>query len=89
MIDSATEPSKTHYNATPQGFDLGEVHLTQETPDGLGKWGGRKWLLCVLVEIIASLYTGMGIMSIDQWLMFTGAIVGAYGGINFLQKKVL
>jgi len=74
----------------PQGdVYLGEVRLDQpqEEKDGLWRFGGRKWILAMYVETIASIFTAIGLLPIDQWLMVTAGIISLYFGVNFMQKK--
>lgn len=74
----------------PQGpFDLGEVHLTQEEPDGLYKVGGRKFILAVLGIVIFGIFTAVGKMDVDTYMWLFGALTASYFGINFMQKKML
>jgi hypothetical protein len=71
-------------------IDLGTVNIPfNEEKDGLERFGGRKWLMGMFIILIASIFTGMLLMSIEQWLMVAGAVGGSYYGVNFMQKKML
>lgn len=63
------------------------VLKTEEEKDGLERFGGRKWILAMYVETIASIFTAIGLLPIDQWLMVTAGIISLYFGVNFMQKK--
>lgn len=78
-------------NFEPSGsFDLGTIQVPiQEEKDSLDRFGGRKWLLAMYIETIASIFTFMGILPVDQWLMVTGTVGSLYFGVNFMQKKML
>lgn len=88
-MDSAKAPVTSNL---PQGdVYLGEVMLDQpqEEKDGLWRFGGRKWILAMYVETIASIFTAIGLLPIDQWLMVTAGIISLYFGVNFIQKKMI
>lgn len=61
----------------------------EEEKDGLGAFGGRKFIIGMTLILVSSIFTGIGIMTVDQWLMFTGVVGASYFGINFIQKKAL
>lgn len=88
-MDSA-KPPVTRYSE-PQGpFPLESVHLPiSEEKDSLDRFGGRKFIVGVLLITVASIFTWMGIMTVDQWLWFTSGVGVAYFGVNFIQKKAL
>lgn len=65
------------------------VLKTEEEKDGLWRFGGRKWILAMYVETIASIFTAIGLLPIDQWLMVTAGIISLYFGVNFIQKKMI
>lgn len=89
MLDSAQNRLEGP-EIEPQGpFDLGEVHLTKEEPDGLYSLVSKKFVIAVLLILTSSIFTGIGIMTIDQWLWFNGAIATGYGVLNVGQKKML
>lgn len=60
-----------------------------EEKDGLARFGGRKFIVGVLLIVVSSIFTGIGIMGIEQWLWFTGGVGVAYFGVNFVQKKII
>lgn len=72
----------------PQGdVYLGEVKIDQPNDDSGLK--SKKFIVTMLLLVVSSLFTGMGIMTIDQWLWFDGAIAAGYGILNVGQKKLL
>lgn len=76
----------------PQGdVYLGEVRLDQpqEEKDGLWRFGGRKFIVGMTLILIASLFTGMSMMTVEQWLWFTSGVGVTYFGVNFIQKKMI
>lgn len=88
-MDSVKSPVRS--NIEPQeplylGTEQVPVH---EEKDGLERFGGRKFIIGMTLILVASIFTGIGIMTIDQWLMFTGVVGASYFGINFIQKKAL
>lgn len=88
-MDSAIHSNSSNI-ASGEVFDLGTEQVTiPEDKDGLDRFGGRKFIISIVLIIISSIFTGMLLMTIDQWLWFTGAIAGSYFGINFTQKKML
>ena len=88
-MDSA-KPSVRSNIELQEPLDLGTVEVpVQEEKDGLERFGGRKFIIGMTLILVASIFTGIGTMTIDQWLMFTGVVGASYFGINFIQKKTL
>lgn len=86
MIDSASKPLNGTKSA-PESFYLGEVKIDQPNEDSGLK--SKKWIFSMFLSLVSSVFTGMGIMSIDQWLWFNGALAAGYGILNVGQKKLL
>ncbi len=54
-----------------------------------GKHISQKFIVGMTLILVASIFTGMEIMSIEAWMAFTGVVGGAYFGVNVYQKKML
>lgn len=65
-----------------------QVELVEEK-DGLERFGGRKFIVGMTLIVVASIFTGMGMMTIIEWMGFTGVVGASYFGVNFAQKKML
>ena len=90
-MDSALPPK--NYNApVTQNLGVQGVLLPEVTKDTTNDDSGlksKKFIVTMTLLIVASIFTGMGIMTIDQWLWFCGAIGAGYGILNVGQKKLL
>ncbi len=74
-------------NIEPGGvLDLGMVQVTSNED---GNLKSRKFIVAMTLILISSIFTGMGMMSILEWMGFTGAVGAAYLGVNIYQKKTL
>lgn len=85
-LDSASDPVNRPKSA-PESFYHGEVKIDQPNDDSGLK--SKKFIVTMLLLVVSSLFTGMGIMTIDQWLWFCSAIAAGYGILNVGQKKLL
>lgn len=48
----------------------------------------RKFIITMTLVIISSVFTGIGLMSIDMWMYFNGALTASYIGANLYQKTM-
>ena len=85
-LDSASDTVNRPKTA-PESFDLGKVYIDQPNDDSGLK--SKKFIVTMLLLVVSSLFTGMGIMTIDQWLWFNSALAAGYGILNVGQKKLL
>jgi len=67
-------------------IDLGTVQVTNSEDSNLKS---RKFIVSMSLIIISSIFTGLGMMDVDTWMFFTGAVGAAYLGVNIYQKKTL
>jgi hypothetical protein len=86
-MDSAMPGRSVDANSTPQQpLDLGMVQVPVSED---GNLQSRKFVISMTLILISSLFTGLGMMDVDTWMMFTGAVGAAYLGVNIYQKKTL
>lgn len=84
-MDSALPGRSVESNSAPQDvLDLGLVQVTTQQNNNLKS---TKFIVGMTLILVSSLFTGIGIMSIDTWMMFTGAVGAAYLGVNIYQKN--
>jgi hypothetical protein len=86
-IDSASQSPVIRPEMPRGDVYLGEMKLDPPSDDSGLK--SKKWILAMFVESVASIFTVLGILTADQWLMVTGGIISLYFGVNFLQKKLI
>lgn len=84
-MDSAIPPIRSN-SAQQDVLDLGLIQ-TPVSDDGNLK--SRKFIITMMLVIISSVFTGIGLMSIDMWMYFNGALTASYIGANLYQKKTL
>lgn len=77
-VDANIEPGEV--------LDLGMVQVTNSEDSNLKS---RKFIVSMSLIIISSIFTGLGMMDVDTWMFFTGAVGAAYLGVNIYQKKTL
>lgn len=49
----------------------------------------QKFIVGMTLILVASIFTGMGLMTVAEWMLFTGTVGAAYFGVNLAQKKML
>ena len=64
-----------------------DLELVQVPVSEDGKIKSRKFIVAMTLILISSVYTGLGMMDVDTWMMFTGAVGAAYLGVNIYQKN--
>lgn len=52
-----------------------------------GNLKSRKFIISMYLITVSSIFTGFGMMDVDTWMMFTGAVGAAYLGVNIYQKN--
>ena len=48
----------------------------------------RKFIVSMTLLIIASIFTALGMMDINTWIVFTGGVGATYLGVNLYQKTM-
>lgn len=78
VIRSNIEPGAS------QHIEMVQVPVSED-----GNLKSRKFIITMTLVIISSIFTGIGLMSIDMWMYFNGALTASYIGANLYQKKTL
>lgn len=84
-MDSAKLPVRSN-SSQGEVLDLGMVQVTTNEDSNLKS---RKFIVAMTLILISSIFTGLGMMDVDTWMFFTGAVGAAYLGVNIYQKKTL
>mgnify|MGYP003420090320 FL=1 len=82
-MDSAKHP---YASEIEPGREI-DLELVQVPVSEDGKIKSRKFIVAMTLILISSVYTGLGMMDVDTWMMFTGAVGAAYLGVNIYQKN--
>lgn len=72
-----------------QPLEAFEVEQPSTKPMQEEKHISQKFIVGMTLIVVASIFTGMGLMSVLEWMGFTGVVGGAYFGVNLYQKKML
>ena len=64
-----------------------DLELVQVPVSEDGNIKSRKFIVAMTLILISSVYTGLGMMDVDTWMVFTGAVGAAYLGVNIYQKN--
>jgi hypothetical protein len=84
-MDSAMPGRSVDVNSAPQDvLDLGTIQVTTNED---GNLKSRKFIISMYLITVSSTFTGLGMMDVDTWMMFTGAVGAAYLGVNIYQKN--
>lgn len=86
-MDSA-QPGRSISSEIDPGrdFDLGMLQVPVSDD---GNLKSRKFIVAMALILISSIFTGLGMMDVNTWMFFTGAVGAAYLGVNIYQKKTL
>ena len=84
-MDSA-KPSVRSNIELQEPLELGTIQVTTNED---GNLKSRKFVISITLILISSIFTGLGMMDVDTWMFFTGAVGAAYLGVNVYQKRAL
>ncbi len=82
-MDSAKPP---YASEIEPGREI-DLELVQVPVSEDGNLKSRKFIITMTLVIISSVFTGIGLMSIDMWMYFNGALTASYIGVNLYQKN--
>lgn len=82
-MDSAKHP---YASEIEPGREI-DLELVQVPVSEDGNLKSRKFIISMYLITVSSAFTGFGMMDVDTWMMFTGAVGAAYLGVNIYQKN--
>lgn len=82
----SVKPSVRSNIELQEPLELGTIQVTTNEDSNLKS---RKFIVAITLILISSIFTGLGMMDVDTWMFFTGAVGAAYLGVNIYQKKTL